>query len=40
MARAPRYKAFDNDEDCDPLTGLINLFDAAMVFAVALMWHS
>ena len=37
MARAPRYKAFDNDEDCDPLTGLINLFDAAMVFAVALM---
>ncbi len=37
MARAPRYKAFDNDEDCDPLTGLLNLFDAAMVFAVGLM---
>ena len=37
MGRTPRYKPFDGDEDCDPLSGLINLFDAAMVFAVALM---
>ena len=37
MGRTPRYKPFDGEEDCDPLTGLINLFDAAMVFAVALM---
>ena len=37
MGRTPRYKPFDVDEDCDPLSGLINLFDAAMVFAVALM---
>ena len=37
MGRMPRYKPFDGEEECDPLTGLINLFDAAMVFAVALM---
>ena len=37
MGRTPRYKPFDGEEDCDPLSGLINLFDAAMVFAVALM---
>ena len=37
MRRARRYETFVSEEDCDPLTGLINLFDAAMVFAVALM---
>jgi hypothetical protein len=28
---------FDEDSDGDPLSGLTNLFDVAMVFAVALM---
>ena len=37
MRRARRYETFISEEDCDPLSGLINLFDAAMVFAVALM---
>ena len=37
MRRQLRYDRFLTEEDCDPLTGLINLFDAAMVFAVALM---
>ncbi len=39
MRRPGRYDAesFLTDDDCDPLSGLINLFDAAMVFAVALM---
>ena len=37
MRRQRRYDRFLTEEDCDPLTGLINLFDAAMVFAVALM---
>ncbi len=33
-----RYCASDfSDEDSDPLAGLVNLFDVAMVFAVALM---
>ncbi len=37
MNNSRRYDRFLTEEDCDPLTGLINLFDAAMVFAVALM---
>lgn len=37
MRKQRRYDCFLTEEDCDPLTGLINLFDAAMVFAVALM---
>ncbi len=37
MRKPGRYNRFVTDEDCDPLSGLINLFDAAMVFAVALM---
>lgn len=37
MSRRHRYEAFREEEDADPLAGLINLFDVAMVFAVALM---
>jgi hypothetical protein len=32
-----RYSSFRDEEDINPVTGLLNLFDAAMVFAVALM---
>ena len=32
-----RYRAFADDEDLDPMGSLVNLFDVAMVFAVALM---
>ena len=32
-----RKSLFPNDEDHDPLSSLTNLFDVAMVFAVALM---
>lgn len=36
IRRHSRQFAFDS-EDLDPLTGMANLFDIAMVFAVALM---
>ena len=32
-----RYAAFAGPEEGDPMANLVNLFDAAMVFAVALM---
>ena len=32
-----RYTAFTAEEESDPMANLVNLFDAAMVFAVALM---
>lgn len=33
-----RFKdLFHSDDDVDPMSGLVNLFDVAMVFAVALM---
>ena len=31
------YKAFSDSEEIDPMGSLVNLFDVAMVFAVALM---
>lgn len=31
------YRRIDEDGDTDPLSGMANLFDVAMVFAVALM---
>jgi len=37
MSRPGRYLPFAGGEDFDPMTSLVNLFDAAMVFAVALM---
>jgi len=37
MKNRNRYTALATEEDCDPISGLVNLFDAAMVFAVALM---
>ena len=37
MSRRHRYDAFREEEDADPLASLVNLFDVAMVFAVALM---
>ena len=37
MKRRHRYDAFRGEDDVDPLTSLVNLFDVAMVFAVALM---
>lgn len=37
MQRVNRFRRSRLDEDADPLTGLVNLFDVAMVFAVALM---
>ncbi len=37
MTRTPRYRALGGDDECDPLSGLVNLFDVGMVFAVALM---
>ena len=32
-----KRRLFDNGSDDDPLSGMANLFDVAMVFAVALM---
>ena len=37
MKMRNRYAAFGAQEESDPMSNLVNLFDAAMVFAVALM---
>lgn len=37
MRRRNRFLAKNNDDDLDPMSTLSNLFDTAMVFAVALM---
>jgi hypothetical protein len=37
LRRKNRYTGTFDAEDHDPLTGMANLFDVAMVFAVALM---
>jgi len=37
MRTRNRYAAFTTAEESDPMSNLVNLFDAAMVFAVALM---
>lgn len=38
MSRKPRrISKFSKEEDTDPLSVVVNLFDVAMVFAVALM---
>ena len=37
MKSRSRYLPFGESEDTDPMSSLVNLFDAAMVFAVALM---
>ena len=37
MKQRYRYKAFSDSEEIDPMGSLVNLFDVAMVFAVALM---
>ena len=37
MNRRGRYTSFVDREESDPMANLVNLFDAAMVFAVALM---
>lgn len=37
MKHCYRYKSFSDSEDIDPMGSLVNLFDVAMVFAVALM---
>lgn len=37
MKRSRFGGAFGDDEAADPLSGIANIFDAAMVFAVALM---
>ena len=37
MKRDDRYRAFGRNDDFDPRETLVNLFDVAMVFAVALM---
>ena len=38
MKKRNRYDGLNGDgEDFDPMSSLVNLFDAAMVFAVALM---
>jgi len=37
MRRRHRYDAFPGGDEVDPLSSLVNLFDVAMVFAVALM---
>ena len=37
MKHRYRYKAFSDSEEIDPMGSLVNLFDVAMVFAVALM---
>lgn len=37
MSRKRRISKFTGEEDSDPLSVIVNLFDVAMVFAVALM---
>lgn len=37
MSRRGRYGNFRTPDEADPMANLVNLFDAAMVFAVALM---
>lgn len=37
MRRQRRISKFSKEEDVDPLSVIVNLFDVAMVFAVALM---
>ena len=37
MKKCYRYQSFNTHEDIDPMGSLVNLFDVAMVFAVALM---
>ena len=37
MSRRRRISKFSGGEDSDPLSVIVNLFDVAMVFAVALM---
>ena len=37
MRRAGRFDGLPASDDPDPMSGLVNLFDVAMVFAVALM---
>lgn len=37
MSRRNRYTAFRGEDATDPMSNLVNLFDVAMVFAVALM---
>lgn len=37
MSTTRRKSRFAGDEDSDPLSVVVNLFDVAMVFAVALM---
>jgi len=37
MSRKRRISKFTREEDSDPLSVIVNLFDVAMVFAVALM---
>ena len=37
MRRQRRISKFAREEDTDPLSVIVNLFDVAMVFAVALM---
>ena len=37
MRRQRRISKFSKEEDIDPLSVIVNLFDVAMVFAVALM---
>lgn len=37
MRRKRRINKFSGEEDTDPLSVIVNLFDVAMVFAVALM---
>ena len=37
MKHRYRYKTFADTEEIDPMGSLVNLFDVAMVFAVALM---
>ncbi|OJV34983.1 MAG: hypothetical protein BGO29_09815 [Bacteroidales bacterium 36-12] len=37
MSRKRRISKFSREEDTDPLSVIVNLFDVAMVFAVALM---
>ena len=37
MKHRYRYKSFSDSEEIDPMGSLVNLFDVAMVFAVALM---
>lgn len=34
-----RHNLLKSDEENDPMSVVSNLFDVAMVFAVALRWH-